>query len=362
METPLHGLRENLTAAVDALPWAILLVDPSGVVAARNRAALQFLPDGDTLNEIFSGVEGAEHPGRWLDALGDAPEASLRVARLAMRRGSASRLLDLELTRLPAPPGMALLTASDASAVAAMERRAATTERLAAVGRIAAQVAHELNTPLDGVQRYVGLAQRVLGQPDKAAKYLDQARAGLERMASIIAELLDASRAGATQEAVPVGALLQQAGDAMDPLLQASGVSLACDMAHPADGLAPANVFQVFCNLIKNAIDAMPRGGLLQVRSRRQGDRVVITFADGGEGIPEEMLERIFEPFFTTRTGSRRGTGLGLSICRELLGRCGGAIHASRRPQGGAEFTVAIPYRTARVAHTAGQAEPEGSA
>jgi len=109
-----------------------------------------------------------------------------------------------------------------------------------------------------------------------------------------------------------------------------------------------ANLFQVFCNLVKNAIDAMPTGGTLTVITEIVGSEVVIRFEDTGVGLPAE-IERIFEPFFTTK-GPGKGTGLGLAICRDIVEKYNGRITAARRPAGGSVFTIRIPLEScARV-------------
>jgi signal transduction histidine kinase len=102
-----------------------------------------------------------------------------------------------------------------------------------------------------------------------------------------------------------------------------------------------SRLFQIFCNLIKNAIDAMPDGGRLTIASGIEDGEVVICFDDTGIGLPAEV-EKVFEPFFTTKSAGK-GTGLGLAICKDYIERLHGTIEASNRPEGGASFTIRIP-------------------
>ena len=100
----------------------------------------------------------------------------------------------------------------------------------------------------------------------------------------------------------------------------------------------------MFCNLIKNAVEAMPGGGMLHITAAQVGDDLAITFEDTGPGLPDN-IDKVFEPFFTTRAPGRgTGTGLGLAICRDLVQRCcGGTITAANRPEGGARFEIRLP-------------------
>ena len=103
------------------------------------------------------------------------------------------------------------------------------------------------------------------------------------------------------------------------------------------------NLFQVFCNLIKNACDAMPDAGTLAVTTRLVDNQAVIRFEDTGVGLPEE-IDRIFEPFFTTKDPGK-GTGLGLAICKDIIEKYGGKIVPQRRADRGSVFTVRLPLQ-----------------
>jgi len=222
--------------------------------------------------------------GRLSDGAGRLVRRGVRLAG----KGSRQLVVDVHYRSLPPlPPALVpglvpgqvpqgatldgpyvLVLVEDVSARLSMERRQAAEERLAATGAIAAKIAHELNNPLDGVMRFLGLAQRVAGEP--AGKYLDQARNGLARMAQIIRSLLDQGRPWqAAGERSPVRRLLDEAAGAMQPRAQSLGVSVVCDFDDRVDGTAEGCVFQVFCNVIKNALDAMPGGGVLTIRLRR---------------------------------------------------------------------------------------------
>jgi len=234
-----------------------------------------------------------------------------------------------------------------------MEQRLAVSERLAALGKLAARVAHELNNPLDGILRYVNLALRVGGQSGadpRVAEYLDKARSGLMRMTQITTSLLEFSRqTHAPLEQATINKIVEDAITAMNSRAADHGVTVICNF-HQDDMpvVRGSNIFQVFCNLIKNAIDAMPDGGTLTVTTKVDGPDVVVAFEDTGLGLPPDA-ERIFEPFFTTKDPGK-GTGLGLAVCKEIIERYSGTISAHRRQPKGTAFVVRIPSRNCATA------------
>lgn len=226
-----------------------------------------------------------------------------------------------------------------------MEHRLAVAERLAGLGQLAARVAHELNNPLDGILRYVGLARRLdaeAGQ-DKSVEYLDRARDGLVRMAGILRSLLEYSRgAPVGPHAATLSGILEDAVRSFESQASAANVTVVCSFHEPRMPIGNAgSLFQVFCNLVKNAVEAMPSGGTLSIKTRSAMGGLEIHFEDTGCGLPSEA-EKIFEPFFTTKPHGQ-GTGLGLAVCKELVEKAGGRIRAEARANGGARFSVWLP-------------------
>ena len=119
-------------------------------------------------------------------------------------------------------------------------------------------------------------------------------------------------------------------------------VQLNTDLPHESLGWVPAALYQVFCNLLKNAVEAMPEGGVLDVKAWSQNGRVVVEIRDTGTGLRPEHIERVFDPFFTTKPPGK-GTGLGLAICHDLVQKAGGELTAANHPEGGAVFRVDVP-------------------
>ena len=129
----------------------------------------------------------------------------------------------------------------------------------------------------------------------------------------------------------------------MDSSAEASNVRISSDYASDIPQIRTGSLLQVFCNLIKNALDAMPDGGELSISTRLAADNTtVVEFRDTGSGFAPEDTEVMFEAFFTTKDKGR-GTGLGLAICKDIVERYNGRITAENAPGGGSIFTVYLP-------------------
>jgi len=211
-------------------------------------------------------------------------------------------------------------------------------------GEMAAKVAHELNNPLDGVLRYIGLAERAPGR--QRARYLKGAKDGLQQIAGILRDLSDHGRMGGSdRRTAPLAELIEQAASAAAPRAQALGVRVVCDVTTNEPTEAPESLFQVFSNLVRNALDAMPNGGVLTIRARSELGGHVVEFVDTGCGMSEEQAEHIFEPFYTTKAPGE-GHGLGLAICRDIVSRAGGTISIRAPLRRGVIVTIRLPLES----------------
>jgi len=350
----LHG---NERQVFECLPLGLVVFDPSLHVTYCNPAARELLTVADSLPDALQAVAVDSRYQDWPTVLRTVLDErrEQRFEQIVLRSGdSGDRLVDLLCLPLTDTAGDVIggiLVVEDVTAQAGLEKRLAVSERMAAVGKLAARVAHDLNNPLDGILRYLNLAIRAVevGQTDRLKDYLLSARGGLTRMTEIVRELVTFSRSAHTAfEHTEINAAIEEAIKVMADKAEAAGISIICRLQQGMPAMRSANLFQVFCNLVKNAIDAMPTGGTLTVITEIVGSEVVIRFEDTGVGLPAE-IERIFEPFFTTK-GPGKGTGLGLAICRDIVEKYNGRITAARRPAGGSVFTIRIPLEScARV-------------
>jgi signal transduction histidine kinase len=217
--------------------------------------------------------------------------------------------------------------------------------RLAAVGELAAAVAHEINNPLTSVLGFASmLAEQVpAGQPLR--EQLDIVVSEASRARDIVRDLLDFSRQRPlVLRPVDVNAVVRQALALLRPTSGRVTVHEEYDPDLPPVEADASRLKQVFVNIVQNAFHAMPGGGRLRVRTERDGDDVTVSFADTGVGIPAENLTRIFDPFFTTKPDVK-GTGLGLSVSLGIVRQHGGAIAVESEPDRGSIFTVRLPLR-----------------
>jgi len=228
------------------------------------------------------------------------------------------------------------------------------TDRLAALGRLAASVAHEINNPLSAVLNYERLMQRILtGQgvpPDRIEEfrhYLAQSVSETTRAGRIVADLLSFSRrAPEERSGSDLNDIVKKTMAVVEHRLELAGVDFRLDLA---DDLPPvpcdaSRIQQVVTNLVLNAVDAMPKGGRVEVESRgaAEGRAVEVRVKDTGEGIPEENLPRIFDPFFTTKEEGK-GVGLGLAVVYGIVEAHGGSIDVDSSVGSGTTFTVRLP-------------------
>jgi PAS domain S-box-containing protein len=217
--------------------------------------------------------------------------------------------------------------------------------KMAAVGELAAGVAHELNNPLTSVLGFSQLMLRSTERDDPAYQNLSTIVNESMRARHIVRDLLDFSRQSESYpEPANVNDVVRSGLDLVRGQAETSGVIIVEEYEErlPPLILATGRMKQVFLNLFTNAIQAMPGGGELLVRSEKTSGSVAIRIADTGSGIDESIRARIFEPFFTTKQ-RQQGTGLGLSVSLGIVEEHGGRITLTSEPGAGSIFTVWLP-------------------
>jgi signal transduction histidine kinase len=227
-------------------------------------------------------------------------------------------------------------------------------EKLAVTGRLAASIAHEINNPLEAVTNLLYLI-RISPTADQAQKYLGDAEQELARVAEIAKQTLRFYREPNHPVATEVAGVLRSVLVLYNSRLAAANIAVQLEIEAAMGTVlaSPGELRQVIANIVGNAIDAMRRGGRLRIRVSTEsvsGDaqRVRLTIADTGSGIPASLLPAIFEPFVTTK--GETGTGLGLWVTGEIIRRNGWAIRVRSRcgPRGpGTAFSITIPLSNA---------------
>ncbi|MCZ2127325.1 MAG: response regulator [Anaerolineales bacterium] len=217
-------------------------------------------------------------------------------------------------------------------------------EKMAAVGRLSASLAHELNNPLQGVQNCLHLAEREDLSEEKRKEYFEMAKSELERLMTTSRRMLDFYRPNATtQTQVNVEDMLEYALSLMSKQLDEAKVNVIKDIRGklPLITAVGSQIQQVLINLILNAADAMaPDGGDLRVTAQTRDKNVELFVQDSGAGVPAEKQMNIFEPFFSTKDG---GTGLGLTVSYNIITAHGGALELLPDRSPGACFRILLP-------------------
>jgi signal transduction histidine kinase len=218
-------------------------------------------------------------------------------------------------------------------------------DRLAALGVMAAGVAHEVNTPLTGISSYAQMLLADTPEDDPRHLLLRKVERQTFRAAKIVNNLLDFARSRKGELGpVDLAAVVGECLDLMHERLARRGVVV--EWNPPAEGAVvvgdAGELQQVVTNLVLNAHDAMPEGGTLTLELGEDAGRLCLVVTDTGVGIPGDLLAHVFEPFVTTRLG-QGGTGLGLAISHDIVRHHGGELAVESEPGQGARFTLTLP-------------------
>jgi two-component system, sporulation sensor kinase E len=349
-----RGLLETIFHAVHE---GIIVLDGEGCISYANRAAEKLLG--------FSMETATGHPIRrylreidWDRLLGlDEGEWSRLVSREIEIRYPEPRFLDFYVVPLAAvAPGEkgAVVILRDITRERQNESRTIESERLNAIMLLAAGVAHEIGNPLNSLTIHLQLLDREIaqleGEPREAlAGLLDVARREVTRLDQIITQFLRALRP--TQPSLERASLREVLDSTLEFLkheIRDRDILVEVDSPEDLPGaLIDRNqIRQAFFNIIRNAIQAMPSGGILKVALSSDDHSVAVSFTDTGHGIDPDDLGNIFEPYYTTKP---EGSGLGLMVVQRIVRDHGGEIEVRSVPRSGTTFTIFLPRDERRI-------------
>ena len=358
LEDAMQRSESRFRAVFESAATGIAVVGLDGRILEVNHHAQQLL--GYTLEELRRMRSTAEvtHPedverDRVLlgELLAGKRDHYVREKRYIDKNGTVIwGVASVSLVRRPGgEPDFVIAMVEDVTQRKTAEEALRRSEKLAAAGRMAATIAHEINNPLEAVTNLLYLARQDKGIPDPARELLDLADRELQRVAHIARQTLGFYRETSGPGAVTVTQVLEEvlAIYSARAAMRQIRLETSFDDAGELSGLR-GELRQLFSNLLANALDATPEGGRIRVRvrrARRNGrSGISVAIADSGTGIPDELHKRIFEPFFTTKKDV--GTGLGLWLASEIVQKHSGEIRvrSSMRPtRSGSIFIVFLP-------------------
>ncbi|MDD3481948.1 PAS domain-containing sensor histidine kinase [Azovibrio restrictus] len=323
-----EALSERLSLLLNALPAGVVVLDGQASITEVNPVARQLL--GDEL-------EGRH----W----GDVARAHLEPTLTLGEWQLDGRRLSLAESPLDSSGGKLLLL-HDISAAHQMKSELERNQRLAAMGEMAASLAHQLRTPLATALLYAGnLGQAELGE-EARRRFADKTVAQLRRLERLIQDVLLFARGESIgRDVIGVSDLLAEVAQTLEPLLKEHGVRLEMDNRCPEAVIVGGRkaLFGALVSLLENALQVSEPQGSIRLSAWHGEDEIQVAVADQGPGIPAEMQARIFEPFFTTRS---QGTGLGLPIALGVARAHGGSLQVSSEPGSGAEFVLRLPVQS----------------
>jgi len=348
-------IKGRLSAVIESIPDPLLVIGEDGRIELTNTAG----------QAAFAAV------GTGVELAAAAPELAALLARRAPCRDVETVLpgedgeRTLMATASPLAgnadgPAAQVLVLKDVTEYRRLQERLARDNRLAALGQVAANVAHEIRNPLAAIGGFGHLLEQDLGTSHPgASRLLTRMLFAANQMNCVVSNLLNYAREG-TPCFMPasLAVLVREVLDMMELKAVECGVevSLEVDESQGACLLDPTRMKEVVVNLVANAIQACPprAGGRIELSVRTRQGMVELVVADNGRGIPEEALTRIFEPFYTLKDD---GVGLGLALCKRIAEEHEGSIAAENRPGGGALFRARFPIRPFQ-----GQPRPGASA
>jgi two-component system, NtrC family, sensor kinase len=349
----LKDFSENI---VESLNVGVLAVDLSGIVESWN-----------TRMEQLFGVARQDAVGSQLDTLlpaqlaeeiircGDDEQITGIYKQRLQHQGKAFTL-NVSIAPLVSKSGERigrLLLFDDVTQRERLEEQMTQTEKLTSLGLLAAGVAHEVNTPLAVISNYIQMLAKQLPGGDPRQSIIEKIVKQTFRASEIVNNLLNFSRTGGTDVTdVDVNRVVEDTLSLVAHPLKTSQIQVVKNLNEklpPVRGSAN-KLQQVFLNLFLNARDAMPGGGMLEIRTSARNGSVEIEVVDTGAGIPREYIHRIFDPFFTTKA-SGRGTGLGLSVSYGIIKDHSGKIDVRSTPGKGTSFHVEFPAVVRKAVH-----------
>jgi PAS domain S-box-containing protein len=348
--------RDRLDLIIENVGHPIVVCDSAGnFILFNRRAELLFQENASFRSSAAAAVRtNAVKLTSFISGLASASETG-RQAEIELSDPESGRSLPMEITAREVLDATGQVTAvvsilHDLTEIRELERRRVEqqlfeSEKLAAVGRLAASIAHEVNNPLEAIKNALYLMQTNASEGDKNARFLEIARKETERVSHIIRQMLGFARRPGEVDWVDVNQLLEETLVLMEKKLRQLRIRItpSFDESLPKIRARADQLRQVFLNLIINAQQAIEGDGEIVISTSRYEQAlqpsIVIQLSDSGVGIAEDDLNRIFDPFFST---GKKGTGLGLWVTQDIVRQHGGRIEVSSEVGRGTVFSIVL--------------------
>jgi two-component system, NtrC family, sensor kinase len=346
--TEIARLKDFSENIVESLNVGVLAVDLEGLVESWNSRMEQLfgVPRQQAVGIQLSSLL-PEELAREITARGDLEQIT-GIYKQRLQHLGKTLTLNVSITPLVSKSGDRigrLLLFDDVTQRESMEQQMTQTEKLTSLGLLAAGVAHEVNTPLAVISNYIQMLAKQMPEGDPKQAIIEKIVKQTFRASEIVNNLLNFSRTGAAEISdIDVNRVVEETLSLVAHPLKTSQIQVVRQLGEtlPAVRGSANKLQQVFLNLFLNARDAMPGGGMLEVRTAAHNGSVEVEIADTGAGIPREHIHKIFDPFFTTKA-SGRGTGLGLSVSYGIIKEHSGKIDVRSTPGKGTSFHVEFP-------------------
>jgi two-component system NtrC family sensor kinase len=328
----------------------IIANDPHGNVILFNQGAEQILgyrrdevigrldvnriyPPG-VAREIKKKVKGPEHGG---------PDRLVQYQTRVLAKDGEEIPIELSATRILENSQEVAIVGifRDLRERRQLQEKLLESERLATIGRMAGHLSHAMKNPLMAIGGFARqVRDHIGGDPAQNKQHLEIIIDKIQELENLVAETSNYARL-TKPRLVPgdINALLKESCQLMEPHFEEHHINLKLSLDDKLQPMAfdPAHLSQCFLHLLKNALEAMPQGGILTVTTSRQDNQVLVEFVDTGQGMSPEVLEKSLQAFYSTKPG---GSGLGLAICKKIMEVQGGEIKVQSEPQKGTRVTL----------------------
>ena len=329
---------DYLRNILESMSDGVIAVDLDGVITAFNSAAKDILGYGadEVVGHSFRSVFNRDFASRFARP---GYELTSKDGRAVLVTERDAPIADKENQRIGQ-----VKVFQDLTQLEALREQVRQQDRLAAIGKMAATVAHEIRNPLGGIRGFAALLARDVPEDDPRARLVEKILIGVKQLDRVVNDLLEYTRPLELQiRPWPCAELIESAWGFVDlagkPIVFDSRIDAALFVHADADKMR-----QVFLNLLINAVQSMECGGNIRVEAVPEDHTVTLRVIDSGCGVPAEQIEQIFAPFFTTK---EKGTGLGLAIASKIVEGHGGRLAVTSAPGAGSTFHVILPRASA---------------